>query len=333
MTKVQGQFTSGTNSIAQRVTKAAWKWILPCYPACAPISCAAATWSSTRSRRCPDGCNRPQGAFYVLPDVSSDTLNGSTIRSSVDLCLHLLDSANVSIVEGDSFGAPGTVRISYATSDDKLVMAIDRIAKAITARPTNPKDAFDRFAGTTALVVGDVMLDAYLWGRVERISPEAPVPVVHVTERSERAGGAANVALNMRSLGANPVVVSMIGNDIHADQLDRLFTERGLSTQGSLRSPQRRTTVKTRVISGHQHIVRVDEEIEADLPPADERSLLAHIGKLIAEHRPGVIVLEDYNKGVLTEACDRRRDHAGPCERHSHGRGSEEEELLHLQGC
>ncbi|MBK9286191.1 MAG: hypothetical protein IPN38_00540 [Flavobacteriales bacterium] len=78
----------------------------------------------------------------------------------------------------------------------------------------NPKDAFDRFAGTTALVVGDVMLDAYLWGRVERISPEAPVPVVHVTERSERLGGAANVALNMRSLGANPVVVSVIGNEM-----------------------------------------------------------------------------------------------------------------------
>ena len=166
----------------------------------------------------------------------------------------------------------------------------------------NPKDAFDRVAETTALVVGDVMLDAYLWGRVERISPEAPVPVVHVTERSERLGGAANVALNMRSLGAKPIVVSVIGNDSHADQLHRMFTERGLSTDGLLRSAERRTTVKTRVISGHQHIVRVDEEIEADLPPADERSLLAHIGKLIAEHRPGVIVLEDYNKGVLTEA-------------------------------
>ena len=166
----------------------------------------------------------------------------------------------------------------------------------------NPKDAFDRFAGTTALVVVDVMLDAYLWGRVDRISPEAPVPVVHVTERSERLGGAANVALNMRSLGADPIVVSMIGDDVHAQQLDGMFHERGLSTQGLLRSPQRRTTVKTRVISGHQHIVRVDEEIEADLPAADERALLAHIEKLIAEHRPGVIVLEDYNKGVLTEA-------------------------------
>jgi len=133
VTKVQGQFTSGTNSIAQRVTKAC----MEADPAL--LSGMRSDFLRRRDlvlneiQKVPGWrCNRPQGAFYVLPDVS-DTLNGSTIRSSVDLCLHLLDSANVSIVEGDSFGAPGTVRISYATSDDKLVMAIDRIAKAITA--------------------------------------------------------------------------------------------------------------------------------------------------------------------------------------------------------
>ncbi len=164
------------------------------------------------------------------------------------------------------------------------------------------RKAFDRFASTTALVVGDVMIDAYLWGRVDRISPEAPVPVVHVTERSERLGGAANVALNLHALGAKPIVVCVTGDDAEADRMARIFQERDLPIEGLLRSAQRRTTVKTRVISGHQHIVRVDDEIESDLAPADEQALLKRIGDLIAQHRPGVIVLEDYNKGVLTEA-------------------------------
>lgn len=163
------------------------------------------------------------------------------------------------------------------------------------------RKAFDRFQQTTALVVGDVMVDAYLWGRVDRISPEAPVPVVHVTDRSERLGGAANVALNLHALGARPIVVSVIGDDPHARRLMDLFQDNGLPTDGLVRSAARRTTVKTRVISGHQHIVRVDEEMEGDLAPAEEDSLLARIEALIASHRPGVIVLEDYNKGVLTE--------------------------------
>lgn len=167
------------------------------------------------------------------------------------------------------------------------------------------QQAFDRFRGTTVLVVGDVMVDAYLWGRVDRISPEAPVPVVHVTDRSERLGGAANVALNLRALEARPVVVSVVGDDPHARRLEDLFREHGIATDGLVRSAARRTTVKTRVISGHQHIVRVDEELESDLGPADEQALLARLDDLIQRQRPGVIVLEDYNKGVLTEAVIR----------------------------
>jgi aspartate aminotransferase len=129
--KIQGQFTSGANSIAQRVTKACME---------ADPSVLAGMRNDFLRRRdlvlkeiqkVPGWrCNKPQGAFYVLPDASS-SLNGSTIRTSVDLCLYLLDTAGVSIVEGDSFGAKNTVRISYATSDDKIVAAIDRIAKAI----------------------------------------------------------------------------------------------------------------------------------------------------------------------------------------------------------
>ncbi|HOZ41286.1 MAG TPA: bifunctional ADP-heptose synthase [Flavobacteriales bacterium] len=160
----------------------------------------------------------------------------------------------------------------------------------------------DRVRTTRMLVVGDVMVDAYLWGRVDRISPEAPVPVVQVTERSARLGGAANVAINAHVLGARPVVVTVIGQDANADLMERLFQDQGLSTAGLLRSPQRRTTVKTRIISGHQHVVRVDEEQEDDLNASDEQRLLDQVAELLRAERPEVVVLEDYNKGVLTEA-------------------------------
>lgn len=166
---------------------------------------------------------------------------------------------------------------------------------------TGIRDLFDRFPKTRVLVVGDVMVDAYLWGRVDRISPEAPVPVVRVTERSARLGGAANVALNVKALGATPVVVGACGNDESAGRLHQLFEEAGLTTEGLVRSARRTTTVKTRVISGHQHIVRVDEETDDDLAPADEVALLARIADLLQKEKPGVLVLEDYNKGVLTE--------------------------------
>lgn len=153
---------------------------------------------------------------------------------------------------------------------------------------------------TTVLVVGDVMLDAYLWGRVDRISPEAPVPVVHVQRRSARLGGAANVALNLRALGAIPVVVSTIGNDTAGNDMVHCFEEAGLESSGLVRSAERPTTVKTRVISGHQHVVRVDEETTAELSTNDEDALLSRIGDLVKQHRPAALVIEDYDKGVLT---------------------------------
>lgn len=131
--RIQGQFTSGANSIAQRVT-------LACMDADpALLSGMRADFLRRRDllvealKRVPGWrCNVPQGAFYVLPDASA-SLNGTTIKTSVDLCLYLLDTAGVGIVEGDSFGAPDTVRISYATSDDKLLQAVDRIAKALSS--------------------------------------------------------------------------------------------------------------------------------------------------------------------------------------------------------
>ena len=107
------------------------------------------------------------------------------------------------------------------------------------------KEITDGFKGITALVVGDVMLDAYLWGHVDRISPEAPVPVVQVDRRSARLGGAANVALNIRALGAKAIVASVTGEDPYADDLTRLLHDEGLSGDGLLRSTERRTTVNT----------------------------------------------------------------------------------------
>jgi rfaE bifunctional protein kinase chain/domain len=163
-----------------------------------------------------------------------------------------------------------------------------------------PKETLERFKGITAMVVGDVMLDAYLWGRVDRISPEAPVPVVQVTHRSARLGGAANVALNLRALGANAIVVSVLGNDAHAENLGQLFQEQGLDTKGLLRMGGRQTTVKTRVISGSQHVVRVDEETEQDLQSGEERAFLLFALEQMRTHRPGVLIFEDYDKGVLT---------------------------------
>ena len=153
---------------------------------------------------------------------------------------------------------------------------------------------------STVLVVGDVMLDAYLWGRVERISPEAPVPVVHVQERSARLGGAANVALNLHALGATPVVLSVIGDDATADSLTTCFNDAGLDTTGLIRSKARPTTVKTRVISGHQHVVRVDEESTRPLDAREEALLVERIIAVIAERKPTAVIIEDYDKGVMT---------------------------------
>lgn len=168
-------------------------------------------------------------------------------------------------------------------------------------RPT-PQDVMAGFSRTSALVIGDVMLDAYLWGRVDRISPEAPVPVVQVTDRSARLGGAANVALNLRALHAKPIVASVIGTDEAADTMRAAMTTAGMATNGLLAAAHRRTTVKTRIISGHQHVVRVDDEITDDLDPATEQAFLQHCLDLLRQHRPAVVIFEDYDKGAITPA-------------------------------
>lgn len=157
------------------------------------------------------------------------------------------------------------------------------------------------FKDQKVLVIGDVMVDSYIWGKVERISPEAPVPIVNVKKREQRLGGAANVALNIQSLGAEPILCSVIGNDTDGAALLKLLEENNLSAQGILQSPGRITTIKHRVISGSQHILRVDQEIDSPITSEESGQLLQILQKIIIEHQIDVVVFEDYDKGVITE--------------------------------
>jgi rfaE bifunctional protein kinase chain/domain len=166
--------------------------------------------------------------------------------------------------------------------------------------PSEIQQLFDRFNQLTALVIGDVMIDSYYFGSVDRISPEAPVPVVQVKRTENRLGGAANVALNVQSLGANAIICSVIGDDNNSDIFRGELKSKGFSTEGIIDSPSRITTVKTRVISAGHHMLRIDEEITAPLSPTDERNLLGCIETAIEKRKPDVIIFEDYNKGVLT---------------------------------
>ena len=157
------------------------------------------------------------------------------------------------------------------------------------------------FEGLKALVVGDVMIDAYTKGVVERMSPEAPVPIVSVQSRFRRLGGAANVALNLQSLGAIPMVCAVIGDDLHADWMLRMMEEEGLDTSCMMRSEARVTTVKHRVFDGDRQVLRIDEEDTFDLNNEEQSYLFRLIERQLSRQPFDVIVLQDYNKGVLTE--------------------------------
>jgi len=144
------------------------------------------------------------------------------------------------------------------------------------------------------------MLDTYWWGHVERISPEAPVPVVLLDKRELRIGGAGNVALNLVSLGAVTSIFSVIGEDDAGKALDNLMTEQGIDTSYIICSKTRRTTDKTRIISRNQQMMRLDAETTADLITTAEDALIDRIREYIISEKPAVIIFEDYNKGVLT---------------------------------
>ena len=159
---------------------------------------------------------------------------------------------------------------------------------------------FQNFSNYKVGVIGDVMLDTYWWGHVERISPEAPVPVVLLDKRELRIGGAGNVALNLVSLGAVTSIFSVIGEDDAGKALDNLMTEQGIDTSYIICSKTRRTTDKTRIISRNQQMMRLDAETTADLITTAEDALIDRIREYIISEKPAVIIFEDYNKGVLT---------------------------------
>lgn len=173
----------------------------------------------------------------------------------------------------------------------------------------NLKDLFDQFETLRVGVIGDVMLDTYIWGEVERISPEAPVPVVALKKREYRIGGAGNVALNLQSLGARAFVLSVTGSDEDGQKLNELFAEKGINTQYLHQSAARITTNKTRVISRNQQMMRLDAEMTRDLEGEDQDVLLRRLQAFLHEVKPQVVILEDYNKGVLTEATIREVIH------------------------
>lgn len=162
-------------------------------------------------------------------------------------------------------------------------------------------EIFDSFVGYKVLVIGDVMIDSYLMGRVDRISPEAPVPVISMTEQENRLGGAANVALNIQSLGAQPILCAVVGNDITADTFKKLLEDKNITSEGIISDPGRITTVKTRIISGRQHLMRVDSETDKPLSMQTESLFIKNIERLIETHQINAIVFEDYDKGVITD--------------------------------
>ncbi len=168
------------------------------------------------------------------------------------------------------------------------------------------KELFKSFSSVRIGVVGDVMLDTYWWGIVERISPEAPVPVVTVNKKEYRIGGAANVALNLASLGTPVSVFSVIGDDDDGQILTDLLGEKKIDTDYLLKTSDRITTNKMRVISRNQQMMRLDSETLLPLNTKQENDLIERVEKFVKEQAPAAFIFEDYNKGVLTEKVIRK---------------------------
>jgi len=158
---------------------------------------------------------------------------------------------------------------------------------------------FEDFNKLNVMIIGDVMVDSYILGKVDRISPEAPIPILLTKKREFRLGGAANVALNIQALGATPILCAVIGSDENGEKLIERLSKRRLNSQGIVRSTYGRpTTTKTRVMSGSQHVVRIDTETNAPLTTPEEDALFNAI-KLGMEESD-VVIFEDYDKGTIT---------------------------------
>ena len=162
-------------------------------------------------------------------------------------------------------------------------------------------ELFREFHQKRVLVIGDVMVDAYLWGSVDRISPEAPVPVVAVTHRSSRLGGAANVALNVKALGAEAVLCSVVGNDVRGNEFIALMEAEGLDCGGIMQSESRITTTKFRIFGNRTQMLRVDEEVTDHLSAGDAEVFMEKLRKKLRGEKWDVVIFQDYDKGLITK--------------------------------
>ncbi len=160
---------------------------------------------------------------------------------------------------------------------------------------------FESFNDLKVLVIGDVMIDSYYSGKVDRISPEAPVPIVSVSTEENRLGGAANVARNIRAMEATPILCSVVGDDSHSDVLVGLCEKEGIRTDGILKDANRVTTVKTRIIGNNHQMLRVDSERIEDLSKESTKAFASKIEEILDKEKVSVIIFEDYDKGVISE--------------------------------
>jgi D-beta-D-heptose 7-phosphate kinase/D-beta-D-heptose 1-phosphate adenosyltransferase len=168
----------------------------------------------------------------------------------------------------------------------------------------NMKELFSKFKNTGILVIGDLMIDRYIWGKVRRISPEAPVPVVEVTSEDLLLGGAANVAHNILSLGGRVYVAGTVGTDYMGKVLIDRFRESGIGTDGIVIDKDRPTTVKTRVIAHSQQVVRFDKEMRSDISPATLSLIVDYVKTCLPEIKG--IIISDYCKGLITRSLIKR---------------------------
>ena len=168
------------------------------------------------------------------------------------------------------------------------------------ASSDNIATLFEQFSKLNIMIIGDVMIDAYLWGDVDRISPEAPVPIVNVTRRANRLGGAANVALNVQAMGARAILCSVTGNDDKAKNFEELLEDNKLDTMGILRSEDRITTTKFRVLGNNVQLLRVDEETNKPLAQPDMDNFRHMLEKMLEGEKIHAIIFQDYDKGVIT---------------------------------
>jgi len=181
---------------------------------------------------------------------------------------------------------------------------LQKAAPLVSFNDQRLKQLSSAFEGKRIAIIGDVMVDRYYWGRVTRISPEAPVPIVEVESESARLGGAANVANNIASLGGIPVLIGVVGKDPAGDELRSLLGAAQFEDKGIFEESSRPTTIKTRVIAHSQHVVRIDQETRSDISAETQERILDFLANGIDSF--DAIIFEDYNKGVVVRDLIRR---------------------------